>query len=83
MKKCLLRFKTGETLRTFPHTLTCLMNMVSKHGLMRIQVSRNITARYTIRSKKIYIGSFASISFNAIHQPRSVHIAKKRALFLE
>ena len=83
MKKCLLRFKTGEILRTFSHTLTCLMNMVSKHGLMRIQVSRNITAKYTIRSKKIYIGSFASISFNAIHQPRSVRIAKKRALFLE
>ena len=28
MKKCLLRFKTGEILRTFSHTLTRLMNMV-------------------------------------------------------
>ena len=58
MKKCLLRFKTGETLRTFSQTLTCLMNMVSKHGLMRIQVSRNIAARYTIGSKKIYIVTY-------------------------
>ena len=58
MKKCLLRFKTGEILRTFSHTLTCLMNMVSKHGLMRIQVSRNIAARYAIGSKKIYIVTY-------------------------
>ena len=58
MKKCLLRFKTGKILRTFSHTLTCLMNMVSKHGLMRIQVSRNIAARYAIGSKKIYIVTY-------------------------